>query len=188
MESGRPMFLFGHSMGGAIALLYTLNRKPAINGLLLSAAALKVPDSVSSVLAFLTRLIGGIAPKRPVLKLDNNLFTRDQDFLAAMNSDPLVYNKPHPARLAAEILRAIDRIQKTMSTLDVPVVVMHGTDDKITNPEGSRQLDRLAISKDKTLKLYEGHYHDLLHDLGNTSVSDDLLKWLETHATFQRVS
>lgn len=183
MESGRPVFLFGHSLGGAIALLYTLARKPAIAGLLLSAPALKVPNNTSSLLVWFTKRIGGIAPKRPVLKLDNNLFTRDADFLAAMNSDPLINNKPHPARTAAEILRAIERIQKTMSTLDSPLAVMHGTDDKITNPDGSRQLEDLAVSKDKTLKLYEGHYHDLLHDLGNSNVTEDLLQWLETHTS-----
>lgn len=181
MESGRPVFLFGHSLGGAIALLYTITRKPAIAGLLLSAPALKVPANVSPLIVWLTKRIGGIAPKRPLFKLDNNLFTRDADFLAAMNADPLIYNKPHPARTAAELLRAIERIQKTMSTLEAPVVMMHGTDDKITNPDGSRQLEALAISKDKTLKLYEGHYHDLLHDLGNSSVSDDLFQWLEMH-------
>ena len=185
MESGRPLFLFGHSMGGAVALLYTLTRRPAIAGLLLSAPALKVPKNTSSLLVWLTKRIGGIAPRRPVLKLDNNLFTRDTDFLAAMNSDPLIYNKPHPARTAAELLRAIDRIQKTMSTLADPTVIMHGTDDKISNPDGSRQLDNVAVSKDKTLKLYEGHYHDLLHDLGNSNVSDDLLQWLETHTNAQ---
>jgi acylglycerol lipase len=188
IESGRPVFLFGHSMGGTIALLYTLTRKPAINGLLLSAPALKIPDTISSLLVWFTKRIGGIAPKRPVLKLDNSLFTRDEDFLAAMNSDPLIYNKPHPARTAAELLRAIERIQKIMSTLDAPTVMMHGTDDKITNPDGSRQLDDLAISKDKTLKLYEGHYHDLLHDLGNSSVSDDILQWLEIHTNPQGAS
>ena len=188
MESGRPVFLFGHSMGGAIALLYILTRKPAIGGLLLSAPALKVPNNVSSIIVWITKLIGRITPSRPVLKLDNNLFTRDKDFLAAMNSDPLIYNQPHPARTAAELLRAIARIQKTMSTLEAPTVVMHGTDDKITNPEGSRQLHDVAISKDKTLKLYEGHYHDLLHDLGNSSVSNDLLQWLEIHTSTQGAS
>ena len=188
MESGRPIFLFGHSMGGAIALLYTISRKPTIDGLLLSASALKVPNNISSLVVWLTKRIGGIFPKRPILKLDNNLFTRDSDFLAAMNSDPLIYNKPHPARTAAELLRAIERIQRTMSSLTTPTLVMHGTDDKITNPDGSRQLEDVAISKDKTLKLYEGHYHDLLHDLGNSTISDDMLHWLEDHTSAQTAS
>ena len=120
--------------------------------------------------------------------LDNNLFTRDEDFLATMNSDPLIYNKPHPARTAAELLRAIDRIQKTMSSLGTPTVMLHGTADKITNPDGSRQLDEMARSRDKTLKLYEGHYHDLLHDLGNTNVEDDILQWLNAQVETARMS
>jgi alpha-beta hydrolase superfamily lysophospholipase len=188
LEPGKPIFLFGHSMGGAIALLHSLAQPSAFGGLILSAPALKVPSDVPSLLIWFTKGIGGIAPKRPVLKLENSLFTRDTDFLAAMNSDPLIYNKPHPARTAAELLRAIDRIQKTMSSLALPVMIMHGTADKITNPDGSRQLNESASSKDKTLRLYEGHYHDLLHDLGNSHVSEDLLQWLDAHSFVSRGS
>ncbi len=178
-EPGKPVFLFGHSMGGAIALLFALGRNPEIRGLVLSAPALKIPSDVSPLLVWFTKRLGGIAPKRSVFKLDNKFFTRDLEALAAMNSDPLIYNKPHPARTAAELLRAIDRIQKTMSSLMIPIMLMHGTADKITNPEGSRQLDEAALSTDKTLKLYQGHYHDLLHDLENSDVANDLLQWLD---------
>jgi len=181
-EPGKPVFLFGHSMGGAIALLFALGRNPEIRGLVLSAPALKIPSDVSPLLVWFTKRLGGIAPKRPVFKLDNKLFTRDLEALAAMNSDPLIYNKPHPARTATELLRAIDRIQKTMSSLMIPIMLMHGTADKITNPDGSRRLDEAALSTDKTLKLYQGHYHDLLHDLENSDVANDLLQWLDGHS------
>jgi len=181
-EPGKPVFLFGHSMGRAIALLFVLGRNTEIRGLVLSAPALKVPSDVSPLLVWFTKRLGGIAPKRPVFKLDNKLFTRDLEALAAMNSDPLIYNKPHPARTATELLRAIDRIQKTMSSLMIPIMLMHGTADKITNPDGSRQLDEAALSTDKTLKLYQGHYHDLLHDLENSDVANDLLQWLDCHS------
>ncbi len=182
IEPRRPVFLFGHSMGGAIALVFTLSRNPEIRGLVLSAPALKVPGNISPLLVWFTKPLGGIAPRRSVFKLDNKLFTRDIEALAAMNNDPLIYNKPHPARTAAELLRAIERIQKTMTSLTLPTIVMHGTVDKITNPDGSRQLNEVASSTDKTLKLYEGHYHDLLHDLGNSDVADDLLQWLDRHS------
>ena len=181
-EPGKPVFLFGHSMGGAIALLFALGRNPEIRGLVLSAPALKIPSDVSPLLVWFTKRLGGIAPKRSVFKLENKLFTRDLEALAAMNSDPLIYNKPHPARTATELLRAIDRIQKTMSSLMIPIMLMHGTADKITNPDGSRQLDEAALSTDKTLKLYQGHYHDLLHDLENSDVANDLLQWLDGHS------
>ncbi len=181
-EPSKPIFLFGHSMGGAIALLFTLDRNPEIRGLALSAPALKVPSNVSPLLVWFTKRLGGIAPKRSVLKLDNKLFTRDMEALAAMTSDPLIYNKPHPAKTAAELLRAIERIQKTMPSLTTPIILMHGTADKITNPDGSRQLNEVALSKDKTLRLYEGHYHDLLHDLENSDVAGDLLQWLDGHS------
>jgi alpha-beta hydrolase superfamily lysophospholipase len=66
-----------------------------------------------------------------------------------------------------------------MTSLTIPIIMMHGTADRITNPDGSHQLNAVALSKDKTLKLYEGHYHDLLHDLGNSDVANDLLQWLD---------
>ena len=181
-EPGKPIFLFGHSMGGAIVTLYTLERRPALSGLLLSGPALKRGADIGAFLAGVTRFLGTVAPKLAVLDLDNRWFSRDPTVVAGMTADPLVYNKPGPARTAAQLLGAMSCIHDRETTLDVPLFVMHGTADRLTNPEGSKELAARARTPDKTIKLYEGYYHDLLHEPERAAVLADIERWLDAHA------
>jgi alpha-beta hydrolase superfamily lysophospholipase len=80
---------------------------------------------------------------------------------------------------AAEMLKAADRLTGNFPKLTVPVFIIHGTVDKATRPAGSQRFYDAAGSKDKTLKLYEGHYHDLLNDLGKEEVMADILAWID---------
>jgi acylglycerol lipase len=61
------------------------------------------------------------------------------------------------------------------------VLIMHGTQDKATMPAGSQMFYEKAGSKDKTLKLYEGHFHDLLNDIGKEGVMADIKAWIDSH-------
>jgi len=184
-EVDKPLFLFGHSMGGAIAALYTITRQPQLQGLILSGPALKPGAEVSGFLIAVTKTLGTVAPHLGLLSLDNRSFSRDPKVVLGMDHDPWIYNHPGPARTAAELLRAMAQIQARMGEITVPLLAMHGTADKLTNPEGSRELVQRAASKDKTLKLYDGFYHDLLHepDKDRAQVQADVIAWLELHAT-----
>lgn len=175
----RPIFLFGHSMGGAIVTLYTLERKPEIKGLILSAPALKPGADVNAFLIGVTGVIGTIAPALPVLKLDPHFFTRDPLAKKNMETDPLITPGKVPARTAKELLGALEKIQAEQENLQVAFITIHGSDDKVTNPDGSRLLNERASSKDKTLKIYDGAFHDLLHDLEKEKVTVDLTEWLQ---------
>jgi acylglycerol lipase len=180
-EPGKPLFIFGHSMGGAIVTLYTLTRKPQIAGLLLSGPALKPGSDVSGFLIGVTKFLGSVFPSLGVLNLDNKSFSRDPAVVAGMDTDPLIYNKAGPARTASELLKAMEQIQEHMEEMTVPFIAMHGTADKLTNPEGSKDLYAKAKSTDKTLKLYDGFYHDLLHEPEKQTVFNDLAGWLDAH-------
>ncbi|MBM4344138.1 MAG: lysophospholipase [Deltaproteobacteria bacterium] len=175
----KPLFVFGHSMGGAIATLYTLAAKPAPAGLVLSAPALVPGDDVSGFLIWLTRRIAGIAPRSKVLDLPDAKFSRDLKVVAAIACDPLVHHEAGPARTAKELLGAFDDIGARMDQMAVPLLALHGTVDKLTNPKGSQALVQRARSADKTLKLYPGVEHDLLHEPEGAAIAGDIVQWLE---------
>lgn len=181
-EPGKPVFVMGHSMGGAIVTTYVLSRKPDIKGMVLSAPALKPGSDVSPFLIGTTRSLSGLFPHLGVLDLKNENFSRDPAVVAALSKDPLVEQGSGPARTAAELLNALETIGKNMEQVKVPFLVMHGTVDKLTNPEGSKELQSRAGSTDKTLKTYEGLAHDLLHEPEKAQVLSDLTSWLDAHA------
>ena len=174
-----PWFLLGHSMGGALVTRFVLERRPAIVGFVLSAPALQPDASVSKVAIAFTKLLSVIAPGAGVFRAPNAYFSRDPAVVTAMDQDPLIYQKPAPARTAAELLRTMDHIRANLPGITAPFLVLHGTDDRLSNPAGSQALRDGAASTDKTLHLYPGLYHDVLHEPERATVIADLTAWLE---------
>lgn len=175
-EPDKRIYLFGHSMGGAIVTLYTLTRDDKPAGLITSAAALKTNEAVG-VAAFL----GALFPKLAAFSLKDDDFSRDPAIVASMKTDPLIYDGAAPIRTGAEVGGAIGLIREKSKTLTVPLLAMHGTDDKVTPPDGSADLVNAAASTDKTLKSYPGLVHDLVHEPEKQQVMDDVAAWLDAH-------
>ena len=90
-----------------------------------------------------------------------------------------VFSSVQPAITVAALVRADERLRQEFPRLTLPVLIMHGTDDKATVCHGSEFFHHTAGSRDKTLKLYEGHYHDLLNDIGKEQVLDDIRGWID---------
>lgn len=185
-EPGKPVFLFGHSMGGAITATFALRRKPDVSGIVLSGAALQVTSDLSAFKIKATRWFGRSNPRLAVFKLPDEDFSRDPKMVAALHDDPAVYHGAGPAHTASELLGAIDHIQQHMEDLELPLLALHGTQDKLTNPDGSKALVSRARATDKTLKLYPGVYHDLLHEPEQAQVRSDITAWLDARTTAPR--
>ena len=181
-EPGKPVFLLGHSMGGAIVTLFTLEKKPDIQGMVLSAPALKPGADVSKALVATTKVVGGILPNLKVLELDPKQFSRDPEVVKENQTDPLIFQEGGPARTASRLLSALNTISERMEEVTTPMLVMHGTADTVTDPEGSKALVQRAQSTDKTLKLYDGLFHDLLHEPEKAQVTADVVQWLVERA------
>ncbi len=178
-DRGLPVFLLGHSAGGVVSCSYPLDQQAELAGLVCESFAFKVPapDFVLAIIKGLSR----IAPRLPVLKLKNEDFSRDPDAVKALNADPLIANEIQPAITVAALVRANERLKREFPTITLPVFILHGTSDKATLASGSQLFYDTAGSKDKTLKLYEGHYHDLLNDIGKEKVMADIMVWLDKH-------
>ncbi|HEY4802627.1 MAG TPA: lysophospholipase [Paraburkholderia sp.] len=180
-----PLFLMGHSMGGAIAALYAIERLPQsrvpLAGLLLSSAALAPGRDVPAWMIGASRIISAIWPRFPAMKIDAALLARDPAVVEANRADPLVHHGAIPARTGAQLLEAMKRIEAGRAQLRVPVLIWHGTEDKLTEPEGSRAFGANVGSPDRTLTLHEGSYHETLNDLDRERVIGAMIDWIDRH-------
>ncbi|MDM8358929.1 alpha/beta hydrolase [Pandoraea communis] len=177
-----PLFLLGHSMGGAIAALFVITRAPAnVRALILSSPALAPGEPVAPWMATAGRWVSRWLPKVPVFKIDPALISRDEAVVAAAKKDPLNAYRATPARTAAELLDAMARIHANAHALHLPLYIFHGTADRLTAPWASEQFHGNAGSQDKTLRLYPGHFHETLNDIGRQKVIDELTQWLLQH-------
>lgn len=172
--------LLGHSMGGLVALDLAVRPGGPVDGLVLSAPA-ACPREVSRFTLAVGRALSRVAPNTGVLRLPLNRISRDPAVVDAYNNDPLVFRTPIRARLGAEMLDAMDRVDAGLPSLRTPLLVMQGTADGLVDPGcGPHVYDR-AGSEDKTLKMYDGLWHEIFNEPERDHVLDDLTGWLRSH-------
>jgi acylglycerol lipase len=173
---GLPLFLLGHSAGGVVSSVYTLENQSELAGFICESFAFQVPAPGFALAAI--KALSHIAPRLPVLKLKNVDFSRDPKAVEALEADPLIAHEVQPAITVAALVRADERLREEFPLITLPVLIMHGTDDKATVCQGSQFFYDTVGSKDKTLKLYKDHYHDLLNDIGKEGVMADITEWI----------
>lgn len=172
-----PVYLLGHSAGGVTSVTYTLDHQNRIDGLICEDFAFRVfaPNFALKLLEGASHFV----PHAHVLSLKMEDFSRDPDWVSQLKADPLTHGEVQPIQTVAALARAAERLEREFDRITLPVLILHGTADRVTRPDGSEQFYREAGSSDKTLKLYEGHFHDLLNDLGREQVMDDIVEWID---------
>ena len=172
-----PLYLLGHSAGGVTSVTYALDHQDRIDGRICDSFAFRgfAPNFALTLLEGASHLV----PHAHVLRLKMEDFSRDPDWVAQLNADPLTDGEVQPVQTVAAFARAGERFEREFGRFTLPVLILHGTEDMETRPDGSQQFFDEAGSADKTLKLYEGYYHDLLNDLGRERVMDDILAWID---------
>ena len=174
---GLPVYVLGHSAGGVIASSYVYEHQDEIAGLICESFAFDV--GLPHLVQLALEGVGKLLPHVHVFSLKNEDFSRDQAHVDQMNSDPLIHKESQPAETARVMLLAADALKEHMPSFTAPVLIIHGTADKATRPAGSQYFYDNAASTDKTFKLYEGHYHDLLGDIDKEIVIADIQSWID---------
>lgn len=172
----QPIFLLGHSAGGVFASVYAVHHQAKLRGLIAESFAFHLP--VPGFALAVMKLLSHIIPHTRLIKLNNEDFSRDKSVVERMNNDPLLANEKQPVKTMQQLLLAGDYLKKQMPEISLSLFVLHGTADKATNPSGSQYFIENASSTDKQLKLYEGHYHDLLNDKYKAIIVNDIRRWL----------
>lgn len=175
-ESSLPFFLLGHSAGGVVSCLYTLDHQAELAGLICESFAHELPAPDFALAVF--KGLAYVAPHAHILHLPNERFSRDPKVVEAMNNDPLIAHETQPTTTMAALVRADERLKKEFPLITLPILILHGSSDKNTRPSGSQHFYDMVGSPDKTLKSYEGSFHDPLNDNDKGVVMQDILGWI----------
>jgi alpha-beta hydrolase superfamily lysophospholipase len=173
-----PRFVFGHSMGGAIAIKFILKFPGSVSGMLTTGAAVKISDDISPFLQKIAGFAARILPTLPAENLDASTISRDPEIVRLYENDPLVYRGKIRVRMGAELLRASKEITVNLERITIPFWAGHGTEDKLIDPMGSQWLYDRAKSSDKTFRLYNGLYHEILNEPEKETVLAEMLVWI----------
>lgn len=180
-QPARPLFLLGHSVGGAVAVNYALEHTDELAGLVLSAPAVVI-ENASPVQVRVGKILSTLAPGFPLLALDGTAVSRDPAVVHAYDTDPLNYRGKIPVRTLAELVGAAEQLPDRLGALRLPILLLQGTADRLVPLSASRLVHDRVSSPDRTLRLYEGLYHEVFNEPERDQVLADLCDWLERHA------
>lgn len=174
-----PVFVLGHSMGGAVAVAAGLRLQGSLRGLVLSAPALATDQALRPAQALLVRMLSVVAPNTGVLALPAEAVSRDPAVVARYVADPLVHHKGIPARTAVELLDAMQAFPASVPQLRLPTLILHGSADRLVPLAATRPVYQAFGTRDRILKVYDGLYHEVFNEPERERVLTDLYQWLE---------
>ena len=176
-EVGVPLFLLGNSLGGLVVLDYALHYPAGLRGVIAAAPPLG-EVGVPPILMALGRIMSRIWPRFSLkVGMDLSGLARDPAVVNTVLADPL-FHRRGTARLSTEVTAAIRRVQTRAASLSVPLLLLHGSADRMVPPEGSRRFFSRVHQTDRELREYPGAYHGLFADIGHEQVLEDVERWL----------
>ncbi|XP_078431183.1 alpha/beta-Hydrolases superfamily protein isoform X2 [Wolffia australiana] len=186
---GIPSFLFGQSMGGAVALKIHLKKAIPWDGAILVAPMCKIADDLVPPwpLVFILILLARIVPRKKLVPQKDlaemafkDLKKRDQT-----SFNVICYKDKPRLRTAVELLRTTQELEPRLEEVSLPLLILHGEADVVTDTSISKALYEKAASSDKRLQLYKDAYHALLEGESDEmifKVLDDIIDWLNSHS------
>lgn len=176
-----PIHLLGHSMGGLIASSVLLEQQDKFTSALLSGPAIQSPQQPPTWQISVISSLAKIAPKLGMLQLDASGISKDPAVVEKYMNDPLVSKEKLSAKFLVEMFATMQRVKEKASTINLPILIMHGSDDVMTAPQGSQLLHDTVSSSDKKLQIYSGLLHEIFNEPEVEIVHFDVLNWLDDH-------
>ena len=177
-----PLFVLGHSLGGLIALRYTLEHQRALAGLVLSAPLLLLPEAmhVPAALQKVVPVLARLLPRLPVQPFSWLEECRDPRLMAETAADPLYYKGRIRARTGWEMLRSMAAARPRLPELRLPLLVMYGGQDTIVDPRSAERIYAEASSTDRTRRVFPEAYHHLFREPEREQVQEIIAEWIES--------
>jgi len=172
-----PTFLYGHSMGGNVVINYVLRRKHSFTGVIATSPFLRLAFQPPSWKLFIGKILQKIAPSMTMgNELDVTAISRDKAEVQKYIDDPLVHDKIS-SNYSLTFMKTGEWAIKNAAKLTVPMLVLHGTGDRLISHKASEEFAH--NSSNVTLKLFEGGYHELHNDLCKEDFIHTIVHWIE---------
>ena len=179
---GLTCFVLAHSMGAIIGQLYLLRHQDDLAGCVLSGSPTGVPDRISPIAVSLVHLIARVAPRLPVQKVAPiGMGSRDPEVVARSRVDPLCYNGPTMARTGLEMLSALEELDRRRSEITLPLLILHGGDDRIIPVDSATKVANSVSSHDVTRIIYPELFHEVFNEPEKEKVLKDTTDWIVRH-------
>ena len=159
--------------GGRIVLL-----APRPGELAHAEAVCAALEAASPTTRLAARVLSALTPRLGVIGVDSALISRDPEVVRAYDADPLVSHGKLPARTVFELERAVRSLPASVHAITVPTLIMYGSADRLCPPAGSLGLHDCIGAQDRTLKVYDGLYHEIFNEPEQESVLEDVCAWL----------
>lgn len=175
---GLPVFLYGHSLGGLLVLNYATFHQHSLTGVITTGAGLRTPVLEQKFKMALSQLLGGLFPTMTIRSgLDTNGLSRDPKVVRAYEEDTLVHDLATLSSARMGPL-AVDRAFANAADFSTPLLLMHGTADRLTYPRGSQEFCDL-VPRNCTLKLWDGLYHEIHNEPEHKDVFAFMIDWMD---------
>ncbi|XP_019574160.1 monoglyceride lipase isoform X1 [Rhinolophus sinicus] len=184
-----PVFLLGHSMGGAITILTAAEKPGYFSGMILiSPLVLANPESATTFKVLAAKVLNLVLPNMSLGPIDASVLSRNKTEVDLYNTDPLICRAGLKVCFGIQLLNAVSRVERALSKLTVPFLLLQGSADRLCDSKGAYLLMESAKSQDKTLKIYEGAYHVLHKELPEVtnSVFHEINMWISQRTAAAR--
>jgi len=177
-KNNKKIFIIGHSMGGVVAALYSAAFGSDISGVITSGAAVITMPVLWPPLRATLDYLSGFFPEAPTIKLPADKLSRDKKVVDDYMADQLTYRGKVKLKTAVELSKAVKIIKKKARFISEPLLVLHGAEDRLASPDGSRLLFENASSADKELKIFDNLRHEIFNEPEKQIVLETVKNWI----------
>ncbi|NNE25588.1 MAG: alpha/beta hydrolase [Saprospiraceae bacterium] len=182
ISADQPFYYLCHSMGGLIVLSQILlnnGNTDNLKGLVMSAPFIRPSKDLAPLLQKVSHILGLLLPRLKTLPADPQEISRDPSVVKNYIEDPLIYHGRVHARSAQQLLKQMKLLRPHYKDLSTPYLLMHGTNDKLSEFEGSVDLHKESVSEDKQFMALENFKHDLMNELGSHKILQSIVNWMD---------
>lgn len=177
---GLPVFLYGHSMGGNQVINYALRSPQGLQGVIATGPWLKLAFDPPAAQVMAAKLLNNIAPTFSLASgLSQEALSRDPEVVHKYATDPLVHDKISVRLYTGMYGNGLSALTRG-AELTIPMLLMHGSADKLTSAKASQEFAKSATEK-VTLRIWDGYYHEIHNEPEKAEVIQTMIDWLDKH-------